>query len=184
MLEIYMKDGGTLGEVLEALFELECLQILEKLKSPVKAYLQLRKDGSLHEKLDGNGQQDLHEQFFSLLATLASSLGKDDPCYNVLQYSKGLKCSATTQAVSSAVTTSNILVTSAGEGVMCNDANDLGPKFDVDKAALKRPWEGKKAKDEVIVCRVLLVFSEDGQDTAATVEEKIQDFTHKVSSNL
>ena len=32
MLEFYMKDGGTLGEVLQALLDLECLDILESLK--------------------------------------------------------------------------------------------------------------------------------------------------------
>merc|ERR1719414_2648182 len=47
MLEIYMKDGGTLGEVFEALLELECLNVLEDTKPKVEAYIKKKDAGEL-----------------------------------------------------------------------------------------------------------------------------------------
>jgi hypothetical protein len=42
MLEMYMKDGGTLGEVLQALLQLECLDILEAVRPKVEQFLEER----------------------------------------------------------------------------------------------------------------------------------------------
>ena len=42
IMEIYMKDGGTLGEVLEALLHLELLDILEETKPALEKYIQLK----------------------------------------------------------------------------------------------------------------------------------------------
>ena len=42
MLEMYMQDGGTLGDVLHALLQLECLDILEATKPKVEKFLQER----------------------------------------------------------------------------------------------------------------------------------------------
>ncbi len=42
MLESYMRDGGTLGEVLGALLKMEMLQTLEKIKPRVRAFLKER----------------------------------------------------------------------------------------------------------------------------------------------
>ncbi len=53
MLEIYMRDGGTLGEVLGALLKLELLQVLEKLRPRVRAFL---KERELEAEKDGEGK--------------------------------------------------------------------------------------------------------------------------------
>ena len=42
MLEMYMQDGGTLGEVLQALLQLECLDILEAIRPKVDKFLEER----------------------------------------------------------------------------------------------------------------------------------------------
>ena len=42
MLEMYMQDGGTLGEVLQALLQLECLDILEAVRPKVETFLEER----------------------------------------------------------------------------------------------------------------------------------------------
>ena len=42
MLEMYMQDGGTLGEVLQALLQLECLDILEAIRPKVEKFLEER----------------------------------------------------------------------------------------------------------------------------------------------
>ena len=42
MLEMYMQDGGTLGEVLQALLQLECLDILEAIRPKVEKFLDER----------------------------------------------------------------------------------------------------------------------------------------------
>ena len=42
VMEIYMKDGGTLGEVLEALLHLELLQILEETRPGLEKYIRMK----------------------------------------------------------------------------------------------------------------------------------------------
>ena len=42
MLEMYMQDGGTLGEVLQALLQLECLDILEAIRPKIEKFLEER----------------------------------------------------------------------------------------------------------------------------------------------
>ena len=42
VMEIYMKDGGTLGEVLEALLHLELLQILEETRPALEKYIRMK----------------------------------------------------------------------------------------------------------------------------------------------
>ena len=42
MLEMYMHDGGTLGDVLHALLHLECLDILESVRPKVESFLEER----------------------------------------------------------------------------------------------------------------------------------------------
>ena len=42
MLEMYMQDGGTLGDVLQALLQLECMDILESVRPRVETFLDER----------------------------------------------------------------------------------------------------------------------------------------------
>ena len=42
MLEMYMQDGGTLGDVLQALLQLECMDILESVRPRVETFLEER----------------------------------------------------------------------------------------------------------------------------------------------
>ena len=42
MLEMYMQDGGTLGDVLQALLQLECLDILEAVRPKLDKFLEER----------------------------------------------------------------------------------------------------------------------------------------------
>ena len=61
-----MKDGGTLGEVLQALYSLECLDILELTRPKVEKYIKLRDSNELIPQ----GTLLNNENFFSVLQTL------------------------------------------------------------------------------------------------------------------
>jgi len=90
MLEMYMQDGGTLGEVLQALLQLECLDILESIKPKVEKFLEERERHKEEETTSSSSSQ-IHENFFSVIKTLIMALGHSDPCLDMKKYANGLK---------------------------------------------------------------------------------------------
>ena len=76
-----------LGEVLEALLELECLDILEDTKPKVDVYIKKKEAGDLVAMSNFANC----ENFFSIIKTLAAALGNQDPCRDVHKYANGLK---------------------------------------------------------------------------------------------
>ena len=76
-----------LGEVLEALLELECLDILEDTKPKVDVYIKKKEAGDLVAMSNFANC----ENFFSIIKTLAVALGNQDPCRDVHKYANGLK---------------------------------------------------------------------------------------------
>ena len=86
VMEIYMKDGGTLGEVLEALLHLELLQILEETRPALEKYIRMKDAGELIPKT-----MLANENFFSVIKTLLMALGNKDPCQDLYKFANGLK---------------------------------------------------------------------------------------------
>ena len=75
------------GEVLEALLELECLDILEDTKPKVDLYVKKKEAGELVAMTNFANC----DNFFSVIKTLALALGNKDPCRDVHKYANGLK---------------------------------------------------------------------------------------------
>jgi len=154
MLEIYMRDGGTLGEVLEALLELECLDILEDTKPKVDVYIKKKEAGDLVAMSNFANC----ENFFSIIKTLAVALGNQDPCRDVHKYANGLKNKKNTE-ISYEVREHSGLVESVPE-VMNND----WPKYTSDLHlnnldSLRRDQLLPKKRT---ICKILVIFAEDG----------------------
>lgn len=188
-----MSDGGTLGEVLEALLRLECLQILEKLKPKVRAYL---KEAQFASSTDEDLDLKKNDRFFSIISTLMSVFGGDDPCADIQKYSAGLKslkCSSSAAQIdfnnlNTDVIAHNVLVTSGnGEGTASCDPNPkvlerLDLSFDPQKHMLSKDklWDVDKDAKESITCRLLLVFSDDGVAAAQDIYDRLQGFEYEV----
>lgn len=170
MLEIYMRDGGTLGEVLEALLELECLDILEEIKPKIDNYNKKKDAGELVPKTNFS----TNENFFSILKTLITALGNQDPCQDLYKFANGLKSfdQPASPIVGSAEENTGI-VRSAAE-VLNND----WPRYTSD-LHLNKTFDEKKI--EKVSCKILLLFSEDGVassqlaiDISRTVEHEVK----------
>ncbi len=178
MLEIYMADGGTLGDVLEALLKLECLQILQELKSRVWEFLDEESSPTPQKKIPS-------DQFFSILATLAAALGQDDPFKELQQLSGGLLKRKMSQDCLGSKNVSeglvhSVLVQSPAEMLSC-DPNykalaHLGTTT-VDQGLKYSKRESRWDEQEDIsssTCRILLLFAEDGVEAAENVYNTIQ----------
>lgn len=185
MLEIYMRDGGTLGEVLEALLKLECLDILETLSDQVEKYIRDRTWDVDDE--DHVGDQKLcpvNEKFFSVLQTLLSSLGKNDPCQDIHRYAGGLKryCSTTSAPIEHSIMVQNggIEIQNYAASIDYNKLDGLykselhfNPKDDFDFKKTKLVLEDRSGQK----CKVLLLFSQDGiaaSNVATSIADSIQ----------
>ena len=178
LLEVYMRDGGTLGEVLQGLLELGCLDILEMLKGKVRSFLDHR---NAPETKVVNGKMD--PKFFSILSTLANALGKSDPCADLMRrHSLGLKkCSV--QADSHEThdqRETSVLVRGEGSGAENCDPNP-GRDWPVYKPELhlkKMSVSFEKARRGNF-CRILLLFADDGVRFSAEAYNMIQGFEHR-----
>lgn len=91
MLEIYMNDGGTLGDVLGALIKLECFDILETIRPKAERYIEHYKMGSKFDPSATPANDNVNEKFFSVLKTLVNVLGSGDPCDELQRFKHGLK---------------------------------------------------------------------------------------------
>jgi len=90
MLEMYMQDGGTLGDVLQALLQLECMDILESVRPRVETFLDERSRRN-NANLTNSPESQVNEKFFSVIKTLIVALGQADPCLDLQKYANGLK---------------------------------------------------------------------------------------------
>jgi len=156
MLEIYMRDGGTLGEVLEALLDLECLDILEDTKPKVDIYLKKKEAGDLVAISNFANC----ENFFSIIKTLALALGNQDPCRDVHKYANGLKNTKFSGITPDAceVREHSGVIESVAE-VMNND----WPRYTSDLHLNKLDSVGlDEYPKKRIICKILLIFADDG----------------------
>jgi hypothetical protein len=165
MLEVYMSDGGTLGEVLQALYDLECFEILEKIKDATRAFLDRSKDQEENVRSDDG-------DFFSLLATLNKQLGKQDPCKMMQKFSENF---CRVQAASSTLSHDLIVRGSDSQIGVTNDPNPGTKLTDlpVYKPGLqKQRWDERKSTSGI--CRILLIFADDGLDISNQIYDKYQ----------
>ena len=181
LLEVYMTDGGTLGEVLQALLELGCLDILELLKGKVNGFIDERNAPEAKGvNAPFNGKID--PKFFSILSTLANALGKSDPCADLMgRHSRGLKkCSA--QRVSNDTfdqRETSVLVQGSGSGPENCDPNPAKawPAYKSELHQKKMSESPEKARAGRF-CRILLLFADDGVRFSADAYNMIQGFEH------
>ena len=178
LLEVYMRDGGTLGEVLQGLLELECLDILEMLKGKVRSFLDHR---NVPDTRVVGGKID--PKFFSILSTLANALGKSDPCADLMRrHSLGLKkCSV--QAVSSETLDqreTTVLVRGDGSGAENCDPNpgEVWPVYKPELHLKKMSVSFEKSRRGNF-CRILLLFADDGVRFSVQAHSMIQGFEHR-----
>lgn len=162
MLEIYMKDGGTLGEVLSALLHLECLDILELTKPKIEKYIKLRDSNELMPQ----GTFLNNDNFFSVLKTLILALGNKDPCQDLHKYSGGLKNGFSPPM-------EHTITVQSAETEVLNNNPCLSKDWPHYQSELHLHKKSKlmdeefyedldKSKRKKISCKVLLLFSEDG----------------------
>jgi len=198
MLEMYMQDGGTLGEVLQALLQLECLDILEAIRPKVDKFLEER-DRHKDITSPSSSPSQIHENFFSVIKTLILALGQADPCLDMKQYANGLKpilnkCSATDNIVSKPVEHQVLIQTGS-----TNTPNYSAPTANITN--LSHPYNSKlhnQSKDakslmdpsltqlekrkiggcEKLTCRILLLFSEDGIEYASQAVDLARAVNH------
>jgi len=171
ILEIYMQDGGTLGDVLKALLQMELLQTLEELKPKVKSYLTDKEGANENDSWN-------HPQYFSILSTLCKAFGKEDPCLSLQQFAHGLKCNEQEAFVPSVERVHTVLVRESGQR---EDLQDLPGDIFKSLQDLNEPSElpQKKSSDDKLVCRVLLIFANDGLQAANAITQTLRDYQYK-----
>ncbi len=188
MLEIYMKDGGTLGEVLEALLLLESLEIIECLRPKIDSYLKNRDRLTQLDNSSG-GNNEPSPNYYSILKTLFQVLGNKDPCQDIYKFANGgLKNLASNSELEHTV-----LIQSGGPGSLNNAANlnlfedmpmykSKKDIFDVDSDDLMEDNTMiiKKAPKPKPVCKILLLFSQDGIAASNEAIELANSFSHDV----
>ena len=181
MLEIYMQDNGTLGEVLDGLLKLQCLDILETIRPKVDLFLT-----HLPDDTNNGRQQQIKQhlnddsQYFSILETLAKALpGSKDPCFKLQDFSHGLK-KYNSSIMSPRQHQQELIV---GHSTLSTSSTSLNkklfnaydPKQHSDLKRIKKDWE-KVDK----ICRILLVFASDGVAFAENARNLIQGYSHQV----
>ncbi|TRY73720.1 hypothetical protein TCAL_05846 [Tigriopus californicus] len=162
ILEMYMRDNGTLGQVLGALLDLELFAVLGRVVDAVERFV---KD---HESRPETLKRP-NPQYFSILATLASVFGPQDPCSDIYKLSSLNHQPPLTHSV---------LVQSSGEGRDNMDFLDqFGPykpeihsKLDFDAPALSNQAQDSK------LCRILLLFASDGVEFSEAIKSWIHGF--------
>jgi len=176
MLEIYMNDGGTLGDVLGALIKLECYDILETIRPKAERYIEHHRMGSKFDPTTSstNSSPDaVNEKFFSVLKTLVNVLGSGDPCDELQKFKYGLKQLQFSSCLPQRPTETTV----HHVGIVKNSGNSFDPTKPFEQAyrsdlhleqlkgqgdgGVSAPDSGGKSK-----CKILLIFSRDGVDAA------------------
>ena len=154
ILEIYMKDGGTLGEVLAALLELGCLDILELTKPKLEKYIKFRDS---NEFIISKNVVLNKDNYFSILKTLIMALGEQDPCKDLHQFSNGLKngCSLPIEH--------SILVQNSSQMFQNNCPHyQSNLHLNIKSKLVDKDEHSILKKNTNVTCKVLLIFAEDG----------------------
>ena len=181
MLEIYMKDGGTLGEVLDALLKLQCYDILETVRPKALRFAELH---NMSSPFDPSENNNINEKYFSITKTLMAVLGNKDPCLELQKFRHGLKYS-----VSNTVQHAGLIQSLASPeqpnfaapATPIRDFDDKIPQFknevhlDQFKKKLPDPTESKNK------CKILLLFSKDGVEAADQFVDIAKSVQHPVS---
>ena len=152
MLEIYMKDGGTLGEVLQALLDLECIEALEKLSPKIEIFLEERDKGFGSTTTDLENDPKAQSKFFSLLSTLAFALGPNDPCNILQRYMVGIKPQR--------LIVGNVEVNTTQKALESPCKEELFPKFrpDLHHKNDNKTFKIQDGSNDKL-CRIMLLFS-------------------------
>lgn len=162
ILEMYMRDNGTLGQVLGALLDLELYAVLGRVVEAVELFV---KD---HENRPDTLKRP-NPQYFSILATLANVFGQQDPCSEIFKLSSLNHQQPLTHSV---------LVQSSGEGRENLDfldqfdpyKPDIHNKLDFEGSTLSKPGQDTK------LCRILLLFASDGVEFSRDIKTWIHGF--------
>ena len=151
--------SGTIGEVLEALLKLECLNILELLRPKLEKYIKLRDSNELVPMMNMFSH---HEKFYSVLKTLVLALGPNDPCQDLHKFSNGIKQNSILVQTRAELSSNN----------PCHTMKDMSHyQSDLHLNVAKSKWfelENDRKIGNIstmtkkITCKVLLVFSSDG----------------------
>jgi len=200
ILEIYMNDGGNLGDVIEALRKLQLYRIIQEIYDQTKEFIELY--NTYHKNNfnpDGTSQTFLYSILRTLFETF-NKVGQEDPLNAYHQYSKGFNSyfkglnhiqPADTDLVVNAV---QMTQPTATPGTESRDSGYQSPyryggslpPMQIDTLPPKKlseikGHEKKVALDEKgdkvdITMRVLLFFAKDGVDSAQQMVQDIQDF--------
>ncbi len=143
VLELYMADGGTLGDVLDALHKLELLQVLQTIKPKVKAYLK-------EDELEDAEMEEPDKAFYSTWATLKRAFGKQpDPAF--------LTCTKAFESRRNEILVQSAVIFDPKTHNKSVEAPN-GDKSDLNKSRVMNESDKR--------CRILLLFAEDGVEAA------------------
>jgi len=197
ILEIYMNDGGTLGDVIEALRKQGQFRIIQEITDKTKEFMELY---NTYHKSNFNPDGSSQTFLYSILRTLFETftkVGQEDPLNAYQQYSKGFK--SYFKGLNHIQPSDTDLVVNAVQmaqptGIESHDSGYTSPyryggtlpPMQLDTLPPKKlseikGHEKKVALDEKgdkvdITMRVLLFFAKDGVDHAQQMVEDIQDF--------
>jgi len=163
MLEIYMNDGGTLGEVIGALIKLECFDILETIRPKAERYIEHYKMGSKFEPSSiSSSESQVNEKYFSVLKTLVKVLGQGDPCDELQRFRHGLK-HLSFQPSPQVTTVHHVGLERSPPPKFFTEDKVSAYRSDLHLEQLKSqdPLTDRRNK-----CKILLLFSKDGVEAA------------------
>jgi len=193
MLEIYMNDGGTLGEVLGALIKLECFDILETVRAKAERFIELHNMGSSFDPSapgGGTGNEKVNEKFFSVIKTLMTYLGNGDPCDELQKFKFGLKYSmggggglGSSGKLEAACPTGPVTQTIQHVGLVQNSGSAGKPNLATPQALFNDDSKVSQFRSDLHLdelkakrlaesgdlrhkCKILLLFSKDGVEAA------------------
>lgn len=168
--------------------------MLQEVKEKVFKYLDTKDKlscakNTAHE--DGGSGGKIDPRFFSILATLASSLGAGDPCIALQKFSNGL-CRAQRSNLSKDAATYSQPLTH--DLIVQNSTLEVGNQDIPQQLTKMRTYNSELhlKSDKVLdlkkdrregqdrVCRIMLLFAEDGVEDADRVYNIIQDMEFKV----
>jgi len=206
ILEIYMNDGGTLGDVIEALRKQKQFRIIQEITAKAEEFMDLyntyHKDGFTEGGVEGG-----NAFVYSILRTLYETfdkVGKRDPLNRYQQYSKGFKNYFTSlnniQPADTDLVVNAVHVTAAEGGGETQDSGYTSPyrysgtlppmpvaTMEPKPVAEVRADSAKKKKVVVVghktdmTMRVLLFFAKDGVEHAEQVVQDMDQFSDEVS---
>ncbi len=203
--------GEVLGALLRLELLQVMEKLMPKVRAFLKEREEEEESGSEEDNVgmgSSSSGMTAHPKFFSLLATLVQAFGEKDPCFAIQKMSSGLKMLQQQQQQQqyhvqlqqqqgrgTELTHTLVVQGSADDGVggLSKDPPFLfsSSAFDLSKRGGESTWDlalpkkgGKEDGDDgerPSVCRILLINSSDGSETAEEVYRMLQGFEHDVS---